>query len=505
MARRPEPNRREIRGYIDDEGAWVAAPRRRGRSFLFRAIRALFVLGLIFGLAGAAGVLWFLDQAGRTPREWAPYLDRRATGHRAIITEGTALATNLLRSADRLDRVGVPAVPPNIGASPSRSGSVPAGRLRLIASEAALIDAVNTAVAGDVLQFVPGHYRFTGNQIGLGRPGTASAPITIRAARLGDTVIDVDKTVFFKVQAPYWRFENLVVHGVCGDPTNCEHVFHVAGGAHGVVIRNNRLEDMNAQIKINGENGQFPDGGSIEGNTLVNTYARETTNPITPIDLVTASHWHISDNFIADFTRAGDGGATYGTFVKGGGENNIVERNVVLCEWKLHGATTPQVGLSLGGGGTGVGLNRIQDGSGLEQTGGVIRDNLIGFCNDDGIYVNKGNRSSIEHNTLIDKAGIEVRFPLSSASVSANIVDGKIRARDDAILRSEENEAGPLLGLFVGFHPVRSYFRGLASLDLVWADRPPTTDIGAGRADLCGETRGERSMPGAFEDFMACR
>jgi len=262
---------------------------------------------------------------------------------------------------------------------------------------------------------------------------------------------------------------------------------------------------MNAQIKINGEDGHFPDGGSIEGNTLIDTKARETDNPITPIDMVAANDWRISNNFIADFARLGDGPATYGAFVKGAGQNNILERNVVLCEWKLRGTTSPQVGLSLGGGGTGPMLTRTRDGSGLEQTGGVIRDNLIAFCNDDGVYVNKANKSVIEHNTLIDTAGIDVRFPLSSATVSANMVDGKINARDDAILRPEENEIGPLLGLFVGFHPVRSYFANPGSLDLIWTSRPPATDIGAGRADLCGRTRPDRSMPGAFEDYTACR
>ena len=502
MPRRPEPTKHDIRGYLNDRGEWVV-PRRR--SILFRALWTLFLLTFVFGLAAAAGLIWFLDRVDRAPREWAPYLERRATGHRSIIVETTALATELLVAEDRLDRAGALELPANIGASASRSGAPPVGRLRLIASQAALIDAVNTAVPGDVLQFVPGHYRFTGNQIGLGRPGAENAPIIIRAATLGDTVIEVDQVVLFKVQAPYWRFENLTVRGVCSDATYCEHVFHVVGAARGVVIRNNRLEDMNAQIKINGEEGQFPDGGSIEGNTIIDTKARETDNPITPIDMVAASNWQIANNFIADFARSGDGAATYGAFVKGAGQNNVLKRNVVLCEWRLRGTRSPQVGLSLGGGGTGPMLTRTRDGSGLEQTGGVIRDNLIGFCNDDGVYVNKGNRSVIEHNTLIDTAGIDVRFALSSATVVANMVDGKIGSRDDAILRQEQNEVGPLLGLFVGFHPVRSYFEDPASLDLTWTTRPPATDIGAGRADLCGRKRPDHPMPGAFEDYAACR
>lgn len=476
---------------------------RRPRTGLFRLVRAVFILGVFASLMAGGTLLWFLHDQGRTPREWAPYLERRAQGHRGSITGGTALVADYLMWVDRLER-RVPIEPPaQVGASPIRSGTA-GGRLRQVLSQADLRAAVASAEPGDVIELAPGRFTFFDRQIGIIRPGTPSAPITIRAARLGDTVIEADQTVVFKIAAPYWRFENLTIRGVCADHRYCEHAFHVVGDARGTVIRNNRLEDLNAAIKINGEQRRYPDDGFIHGNTFVMTKPRDTSNPITPIDLVAASNWVISANFIADFARADASKASYGAFVKGAGENNIIERNVVFCEWKLHG-NDQRVGLSLGGGGTGKDLTRDLGHSGFEQIGGIIRDNLIAFCSDLGVYVNKSTRSVIEHNTLLDTAGIDIRFVESSADVSANLVDGAIRTRDGGLLRGRPNQTGPLLGLFLGYHPVRDLFGDPAALDLTWRSRPTTPGSAAGRVDLCGTTRPNQPLAGAFENFVSCR
>jgi hypothetical protein len=160
----------------------------------------------------------------------------------------------------------------------------------------------------------------------------------------------------------------------------------------------------------------------------------------------------------------------------------------------------------VGGGGTWPdAVTRDLGASGLEQTNGVIRDNLIAFCNDVGIYVNKGRRSVVAHNTLLDTAGIGVRFPESSADVVGNVVDGTILARDGGLLRERDNVGTPLLGLFVGLHPVRELYRDVGRLDLRWRERPGQVTIAEWRADLCGVERMGRAMPGAFEDFGPCR
>jgi hypothetical protein len=399
--------------------------------------------------------------------------------------------------ADRLAVVAGPvALPASLGAAAERSGGLPGGSLRPVASLQALAAAVADARPGDVIQIQPGQYRLSGAPIRITQPGTAAAPIVVRAARLGEVVIESDAVVAFKVMAPYWRFENLSLRGVCADHSDCEHALHVVGGGAFTVIRNNLMADYNAHIKINGEDGQFPDGGVVEGNTLTETAPRVTTNPIAPVDLVAASNWIIRGNIITDFIRQGDTGEPpYGGFVKGEGEDNVMERNLVICEWRIHNVPGQRVGLSLGGGGTGMPYRRLQGRSGFEQVGGVIRDNLIAFCSDDGIYLNHAARSVVDHNTLLDTAGIDVRFIESSATVTANIVDGAIRTRDEASLHSWDNAMPFLPGLFAGWHPQRGFYRDPATLDL------PNTDP---HIDLCGHRRGDHAPPGAFDEYAGC-
>jgi len=478
-------------------------PRRKRRSVLSRLIRGVLALSFVVTVIAAGGLAWFLDKQGRTPREWAPYLERRADRHRSVIVDSTAQVADYLLAVDRLVRTPGGNPPGVVGASAERSGH-PSGRLRLVMNQADLAAGVANASPGDVLQLAPGRYTFVGRQMTISRAGLPQAPIVVRAARLGDVVIEANQGVVFKLTAPYWRFENLVIKGTCGGDGDCEHAFHIVADARGTVIRNNQLEDLNAAIKINGENGRFPDDGQIVGNSFTMSRPRNTLNPITPIDLVAASNWRIAQNFIADFARVDPGKPTYAAFAKGAGERNVIERNVVFCEWKLRGQE-PRVGLSLGGGGTDPRLTRDQGKSGLEQTNSVIRDNLIAFCSDVGIYVNRSGRSVIEHNTLIDTAGIDVRYPESSADIIANVVDGSIRTRDEGLLRDRGNDIGPLLGLFIGYHPVRERFQDVASLDFGWKTRPTVTGTGSGRVDLCGLPRPAEPVVGAFEDWSRCR
>ena len=142
--------------------------------------------------------------------------------------------------------------------------------------------------------------------------------------------------------------------------------------------------------------------------------------------------------------------------------------------------------------------------SGAEQISSIMRDNLIAFCSDDGVYLNRAAETVLEHNTLIDTAGIDSRFPESSAKVINNIVDGVIRQRDGGRLQPSGNEGSMLLGLFVGWHPARDLFVNPARLDLRWRAPPTVRPTAPGSTDLCGITRGTEARPGAFDDFNPC-
>jgi hypothetical protein len=467
-----------------------------------RALRLLAGATLL-ALLGAAGGALYLQQQGVTPRALAPYIEKRSSGHnRAIVGTGEAVAAALRR----LDR-GVAG--PRVGLFPGlgAGAAVPAGagEKRIVATSDEVRAAIAAAVPGDVITLLPGRYHFSRTALNLTRAGTLEAPIVLRAEQAGSVEIALELIEGFHVMAPHWRFENLLIRGVCKQHTYCEHAFHVTGPASHFVAQGNTIVDFNAHFKINGDQGSFPDHGRIEGNTLRNDSVRATRNPVTPIDLVAANGWIIRRNLIADFVKGGGDRISYGAFVKGAGKDNVIERNVVLCESRLQGAPGQRVGLSLGGGGTGKPYCR--DGKCItEQDGGILEANLIAACSDDGIYLNNAAASKLVHNTLIDTGGIQVRFAGSSADIVGNLVDGDIRGRDGALLRIADNLSTPIAMLYMGYHPQRDLFVDAPGFDFRWRDGPQVRyKVKENGADLCGAERRPSPAYGAFDDIAACR
>ena len=448
---------------------------------------------------GAAG---FLQQRGITPRALGPYVERRSSGHNELIEGAGRWSGNILM---RLDRgTPAPGLPlfPGIGA---QARTVPApGAERLVASSDEVRKAIAGASPGDVITLLPGVYRFGGANIDVTRPGTATANIVLRARQGGTVAIELDTVEGFYVSAPYWRFENLGIRGVCKDHSRCEHAFHVTGAASHFAAVNNTIVDFNAHFKVNGNDGRFPDDGRIEANTLRNDSVRDTANPVTPIDIVAANHWSIRRNLISDFVKGGGDRISYGAFAKGAGIGNVFEQNVMVCEARLQGMAGQRVGLSLGGGGSGKEYCRDRKCI-TEQEQGVIRSNLIAACSDDGIYLNNAAASKIIHNTLVDTGGMQVRFAGSSADIEGNLVDGDIRSRDGGVLRLDDNRSTSIALLYAGYHPVRGLFAAPQGFNFEWSGEPPRRSAaGALTPDLCGAARPAAPAYGAFEDIGPC-
>jgi hypothetical protein len=471
------------------------------------ARRALLAAGVIAIVSGGV-LLAAIDHAGHAPRTLAPYIEKRASGHNPAI-EG--IGRHVAAILNTLDRGSGTAAPPRLslvaGAQVQPAGRDAGGTP--VTTPDALRAALSAAAPGDVITLAPGTYRFTGKGIDVARAGRADAPIVVRAARPGTVRIELETLEGFVVAAPYWRFENLDIRGVCRADDDCEHAFHVIGDGHHFASVNNTISDFNAHIKINGAGGRFPDDGLVEHTTLAETHVRATTKPVTPVDLVAASGWTLRASLISDFVKRDGNKVSYGAFAKGGGRNNVFERNVVWCEQNLRGQAGQRIGLSLGGGGTGREFCR--DGRCItEQEGSVLRANLVVGCSDAGIYLNGASASKIVDNTLVDTTGIDVRYPASSAQLDGNLVDGPIRAREGGILHLGDNRATPLWRIYLGSHPVRSLFRAAASGDFSWRDGAPPraeaddVDRPADAPDLCGKRRATPAVYGAFASFSDC-
>jgi hypothetical protein len=380
------------------------------------------------------------------------------------------------------------------GALPNPRIASPTGGRKIVSSAPALMAAIGSARPGDLIEIAPGRYGVTGGSIATGGAGTESAPITVRASRLGQVLLEFNLLEGFVVRHPYWTFENLEIAGVCSNDSNCEHAFHVVGQARAVVIRNNRVRDFNAHIKVNGLNGAYPDAGVIHSNTLYNTRPRGTSNPVTVIDIVAASQWQVRDNFIADFVKGGGDQISYGAFIKGGGSGGMFEGNIIICSLTLQQQPGMRVGLSFGGGGTGAQFFRNGD-TAFEHEQGIAANNIVAHCNDFGIDVNRSKGITIAHNTLINTAGIDVRNHPASAAVSANVIEGRIRERNGGWAMRADNWQGS----------ARSLFRDADRLDLEYVHRPEAVPaLAAVTHDICGELRASRTLPGAVSGDGAC-
>ncbi|WP_156885724.1 right-handed parallel beta-helix repeat-containing protein [Massilia niastensis] len=455
------------------------------------------------GIAGLAGGVFWLQGQGVTPRALGPYLERRAEGHNPLVTDTGQWLNLTLRGLDRGADAGPYPLPPlAVGAQAAPSGSG-AGAQKPVATVEEARDAFAAALSGDVITFAPGVYRVR-DAFEARRPGVEGVPVVVRAEQPGSVVLEFEAGEGFKVAAPYWRFENLEIRGACRQPEYCHHAFHVTGKARGFAAVNNTIVDFNAHFKINGDKSGYPDAGLIEGNTLTNTAPRRVYGPVTPIDLVAANDWTIRANLITDFIKDGGDRVSYGAFAKGAAARTLFERNVVLCEHKLRGMPGERVGLSFGGGATGK--QYCRDGRCItEHDAGVMRANLIASCSDAGIYINSGAGTRIVDNTLLDTAGVQVRFPESSATLEGNLIDGAAVARNGARLSMGDNRSTSIAALYAGLHAQRGLFAEPGILDLHWKDGAPRRDTAAAPGvDLCGVKRPAQPAYGAFEDFAAC-
>lgn len=466
-----------------------------------RPVRWLGALVLL-GLLAAGGAALVLQNKGITPRALAPYVEKRSSGHNPLIVNAGRWSADTLLRLDRGQGAAKVPLLPGVGAL-AKPVPPASGTPRLVATSDEARQAITDAQPGDVITFLPGAYRFE-RAVVASRAGTELANIVVRAESPGSVTIEMEAAEGFAVNAPYWRFENLTIKGACRVQAFCEHAFHVVGAASHFKAINNTIVDFNAHFKINGSGGRFPDHGRIENNTLRNDSVRATVNPVTPIDLVGASHWKIRRNVISDFIKGAGDRISYGGFAKGAGTDNVFEQNAVVCEAMLQGLAGQRVGLSLGGGGTGKDYCRDKRCI-VEQERSEIRANLIAACSDDGIYLNNAAASKITHNTLLDTGGMQIRFPGSSADIEGNLVDGDIRSRNGAAIRLADNETTPIALLYAGYHPVRGLFRNASGFDFSWNGTPPRRSKGDKFVpDLCGAARGATLTYGAFDDITAC-
>ena len=301
---------------------------------------------------------------------------------------------------------------PHKSIGPSPKLDLPTGNVVHVANKMDFRRAINTARPGDVILIAAGEYRFTDYSLEFLNSSTSSNPITLKSMQLGDVVIKSEMYEGFLVFGSNWTFENLIMEGVCGDNSECDHAFHMVDNADNFSLQNSIIKNFNSHLKLNSGDGENPDNGLIKNNLIYNERTRDTDNSVTLIDAVNVNNWVVKGNIITDFSKGDGNQISYGAFFKGNGQNNMFESNLVMCEW-LHRAGV-RLGLSFGGGGTDDEYCNNYDCS-TEHTNGNIRNNIVMNCTTDvGIYLNRSANTSIYNNLIYNTAGIDVRFPTST-------------------------------------------------------------------------------------------
>ena len=371
-----------------------------------------------------------------------------------------------------------------------------------VANVAQLTQAIAQAIPGDEIVLASGTYDISTN-LNCTVAGSPTAPIVVRSATPRGALLRFNGggsvAEGFKVSAPHWRFEDLDIQGSCLLDANCEHAFHLFGNADFTIIRGNRVRDFNAQIKSNISapgSGEFPDDVLVERNEFSDTRPRDTSNPVTKIDVVGGRRWVVRANEIRDFQKAQGDTISYAAFLKGNSRDGVFERNLVRCARDFTGGV--RLGLSFGGGGTSPDTI-CEDGTcSPEHQNGIMRNNLVLDCNDVGIYLNEAANSHLQHNTLYATAGIDVRYPASTADIRNNLLGGTIDDREGGTSTRSGNVSGVSNATFA------MYFVSPASADFTLLDGAAIVDLGVAAPlvtdDYCGNDRDDGAKDiGALE------
>lgn len=270
-----------------------------------------------------------------------------------------------------------------------------------------LRSAIENVQAGQIINLTSLEYSIK-KPISTGGHGTLGQPIWLSSN--GSARINVYSEVGLKLLHSHWVISGLTFDGVCGKHVECEHAIQIVGSVKDIKITNNRFENFNAHIKSNGlkqsvgASPQFPSSVLISGNYLTNDSIRDTENPVTPIDIVGGNDFTVTGNYIADFAKAHGNKIAYGAFMKGGGRNGVFSNNLVVCSDKLavNNLNDVRIGLSFGGGTTGLSVCQSTNCEKEHYNGKVIQNTIVNCSYSPAIYLNKVAYSTLLNNRLIN-------------------------------------------------------------------------------------------------------
>ncbi|MGR5134602.1 hypothetical protein [Vibrio alfacsensis] len=377
-----------------------------------------------------------------------------------------------------------------------------------VADEKQIIEAVRTAVPGDVIVVRNGNYQINVKRIKLSKHKPSKGlPIYLVAEEIGKVNISLNSREGFYIDQPYWHIVGFNFKGICKTQSWCDHALHIVGNASYFYTAHNEFSDFNAAIKVNGLKDAYPDHGVIEYNHFYFNQPRKVKNSVTPINLDHGNNWRASHNIIRDFAKIGGNKVSYGLFFKGGIVGGEISNNLVICSTGKNTQNSVLVGLSIGGGGMGPPFRRGK--VEFEASDILVSNNIVMHCSDVGLYVNKGKNSIIAHNILHNTTGLDLRFPQTSGVIFNNVINGKLRYRDGA-KGNTHNNVMVKIDYWTGSNTMNRVYHAPDIGDFRLSDASALKSVIETKQDtllfqdFCGLEIIEPKVPGAIQEKSRC-
>ncbi len=391
------------------------------------------------------------------------------------------------------------------------------GNIVSVCSEAEILNAIDNAVAGDVITVCPGTFDF--NQlISVQNDGADAARIFLRAETLGTVTFNLTHIENFKISGKFWIFENIVFFGNCSSGNACEHAFHIVGDADDVIFRGNEVVNFASHVKLNGEvvgtgpAKMFPDRTMFINNFWHNTKFVTNSAPLNILNLDGGKDHVVRGNIFADYSAPPSSSrSASAVYPKASTLRILIEQNLIVCEKiRTNGDTTR--GIQLGDGAPASICDGDADQDGLgdcvengQSQESIVRNNIIMNCDNGGssagIMVSSDRESRIHHNTVYNtgqrSAGFWVGHPDHDTYWRTSILENGIDTNYAERPLDEANNITPT------FSEMSSFFTLPAQGDFSLATAPsllerwPTDAVAP--HDFCGYPRGNTADLGAIE------
>lgn len=245
------------------------------------------------------------------------------------------------------------------------------GRVVSVSTPGELVAAIQSALPGDEITLEDGTYPLEGI-VAVTRPGTSGQRIFVRARNPLQATITVCADIGFRVDAPFWIFEGLVLRSRCTSVS--DHAFQVIGGGSDFILRRCRSEDFFAHVKLNGTGGVWPDRFWAIDNEFRDTVAIPADGPFNVLNIDGGDEHVVRGNRFVDVAVATARHAS-SIYLKATTRDAIIESNVVVCLKSLS-SVGPTRGIW---GGDATGSGGICDGD-CANVRNITRNNLVLNC-----------------------------------------------------------------------------------------------------------------------------